>query len=41
MENYSIKVPTWYWVVAVIFLLWNLIGIGSFLSQTLMKDEMM
>lgn len=41
MENQTVKVPTWYWVVAIIFLLWNLMGIGSFLSQTLMKDELM
>lgn len=41
MENHSIKVPTWYWVVAIFFLLWNLMGVGSFFSQVLMTDEMM
>ena len=41
MENQTVKVPTWYWVVAIIFLLWNLMGVGSFLSQTMMTDEMM
>ena len=41
MENQTVKVPTWYWVVAIIFLLWNLMGIGAFFSQILMTDEMM
>ncbi|MCB0703317.1 MAG: hypothetical protein KDC55_11480 [Ignavibacteriae bacterium] len=40
MDNQSIKVPMWYWIAAIIFLLWNLMGIGSFLSHTLMKEEM-
>lgn len=41
MRNQSIQVPTWYWVAAVIFLLWNLMGLVSFLSLTIMKDQMM
>lgn len=40
MEN-SIKIPAWYWIVAVIMLLWNLLGVGAFFSQVGMSDEAM
>lgn len=41
MENQSMKLPIWYWVIAIIFLLWNLIGVGSFFAQSLMTDDML
>lgn len=39
MDNQTIKVPTWYWVVAIIFLLWNLMGIGSFFAHAFISEE--
>lgn len=32
------KPNTWFWVIAVIALLWNLVGILNFLASTFMKD---
>ncbi|MDF0715480.1 hypothetical protein PY092_04905 [Muricauda sp. 334s03] len=29
----SVKPPTWFWVVSVIALLWNLIGVMNYLNQ--------
>lgn len=34
------KIPTWYWVVAVLMLLWNLMGLMAFVGQTYMTEEM-
>jgi len=39
MENQEIKVPAWFWVVAVIMLIWNLIGVGSFIQNMMMSEE--
>lgn len=39
MENNSTKAPIWYWVLAIFFLLWNLMGVGSFFGQILMTDD--
>ena len=41
MVHQSIKAPVWYWVAAIVFLLWNLMGVGSFFAQVLMTDETM
>lgn len=41
MVHQSIKAPVWYWVAAIVFLLWNLMGVGSFFAQVLMTDEAM
>lgn len=40
MSN-SVKVPTWYWIVAVIALIWNLMGVMAFVSQSMMTPEML
>tara|TARA_B110000196_G_C20960716_1_gene573828 strand:+ start:42 stop:476 length:435 start_codon:yes stop_codon:yes gene_type:complete len=39
MKNIINKTPIWYWILAVIFLLWNLMGVGSFFHHTLISDE--
>jgi len=39
MENQKIMIPKWYWVVAIIFLLWNLMGVVSFFYHTFITDE--
>ncbi|WP_420575698.1 hypothetical protein [Ekhidna sp.] len=40
MTNESVKPPVWFWVVAAIALLWNLAGVGAYLGQAFMTDEM-
>ncbi|UCS94548.1 hypothetical protein KZP23_05875 [Echinicola marina] len=37
----TIKIPTWYWVVAIIMLLWNLLGVSAFFMQIGMSEEAM
>lgn len=39
MSNNQIKIPIWFWVVAVISLLWNLMGIGAFYSDMTITTE--
>ncbi len=38
-EKSSNKPPTWYWVVTVLALLWNLVGVWAYLGSAFMKDE--
>lgn len=37
MEN--IKIPKWFWVVAIFFLLWNILGVLSFFTHTFISEE--
>ena len=39
MKNQKTKIPIWYWTLAVFFLLWNLMGIGSFFQHTFITNE--
>ncbi|MCG2461402.1 hypothetical protein K8352_11630 [Flavobacteriaceae bacterium F89] len=39
-EKSTIKPPTWFWVVSVLGLLWNLMGAMAYLGQAFMTDEM-
>lgn len=39
MENQEIKIPKWYWILVVILLLWNLMGVGSFFQHTMISQE--
>lgn len=41
MTNESVKPPTWFWVVAVIALLWNLMGVLAYLGEAFATPEMM
>ena len=38
-EVSTTKLPVWYWVVGVIALLWNLMGLMAFVSQRMMTKE--
>ncbi|CAM1366382.1 hypothetical protein [Tenacibaculum xiamenense] len=38
MENNN-KVPNWYWVLAIFFLLWNMMGVFSFYIHTFISEE--
>ncbi|WP_047245372.1 hypothetical protein [Maribacter thermophilus] len=35
----KIKPPMWFWIVSIVALLWNLIGVVSYLGQAFMTDE--
>lgn len=35
----KLKLPMWFWVVSVVALLWNLMGVSAFLMQMLMTTE--
>ena len=39
MDNTKIKIPVWFWVIAVFFLLWNIMGVVSFFGHTFISDE--
>jgi len=39
-EKSIIKPPTWFWVVSVLGLIWNLIGAMSFLNEAFVAEEM-
>ena len=39
MENKTVKIPTWFWVASIIFLLWNLMGIMSFYMHTFITEK--
>ena len=39
MSETNTKIPTWYWVVATILFLWNLMGIASFYMHVFITDE--
>lgn len=41
MTNESVKPPVWFWVVAVIALLWNLMGVLAYLGEAFATPEMM
>ncbi|WP_338350571.1 hypothetical protein [Nonlabens tegetincola] len=38
--SYSAKPKLWFWILAIIFLLWNLIGVGFFMGELLKPDIM-
>jgi hypothetical protein len=39
MENQKAIIPKWYWATALFFLLWNLMGVGSFFQFIFITDE--
>lgn len=41
MTNSISKVPKWFWVVASIMVLWNLMGLASFSYHVFITDEML
>jgi hypothetical protein len=38
-ETTNLKPPTWFWIVAVMALLWNIMGVGAYLAQVTMSAE--
>ena len=39
MELEKTKIPIWFWVVSIFFLLWNIMGVFSFLAHTFISNE--
>jgi len=39
-ENSTQKIPVWYWIVAVLALLWNGLGVMAYLMKAFITDEM-
>lgn len=35
----EVKPPRWFWIVSVLALLWNLMGVGAYLQQAFMSIE--
>jgi hypothetical protein len=40
-EQQKLSVPVWFWVIAAVALLWNLIGFVIFLSEVFAQEAMM
>lgn len=39
MKHEKTKIPIWFWVVSIFFLLWNIMGLFSFIAHTLISNE--
>ncbi len=39
MTNSTIKPPVWFWVISVVALLWNLMGVNMYLQQAYQTDS--
>lgn len=37
----STKPPMWFWVVAILALTWNLMGVSAYLQQTMASDDLL
>lgn len=40
-EDTSQKVPTWFWIVGSLALLWNLMGVMAYIGQVMVPPEML
>jgi hypothetical protein len=41
MENQETKLPIWYWILAVFFLIWNVMGVVQFYDITFIADDVL
>ena len=39
MKHEKTKTPMWFWILSTFFLLWNVLGLFSFLAHTFITDE--
>jgi hypothetical protein len=39
-DSLNNKPPVWFWIISVIALLWNLMGVGAYLSKHLITEDM-
>lgn len=40
-EKSTVKPPMWFWIVSILALIWNLMGVMAYLGQAYMTEEMM
>ena len=40
-DDISLKPPTWFWIVAALALVWNLLGVFAYLGQVFATPEML
>lgn len=40
-DDLSLKPPTWFWIVAALALVWNLLGVFAYLGQVFATPEML
>lgn len=38
-DKSTVKPPIWFWIISVIALLWNLMGVSAYLTEAFMSDE--
>ncbi len=38
-ETSDNKLPVWFWIISVLALIWNFMGVGAFIMQLTMSDE--
>ncbi|MCF8716145.1 hypothetical protein JM658_15040 [Joostella atrarenae] len=38
-DQFSTKIPWWFWLVTIVALLWNLMGVGAFIADMTITDE--
>jgi len=38
-DNLSVKPPLWFWIVSVVALIWNIMGVMAYLGSAFMTDE--
>jgi hypothetical protein len=41
MKTEKLRLPVWFWIVTIFFLLWNILGVFSFFQHTFISDEAM
>ncbi len=39
-DNVSVKPPMWFWIVSVVALVWNIMGVMAYLGSAFITDEM-
>ena len=41
IDNQTTTIPFWFWVVAVVALIWNLMGVFAFIADMTISDDML
>jgi hypothetical protein len=39
MNTLQKKLPSWFWIIGIVSLLWNIMGIFSFVGHTFISEE--
>jgi hypothetical protein len=41
MENSNKKTTNWFWIISIVALIWNIMGVAAYLGQAYMTDEVL